>query len=217
MTTIKIVNEKIRGRNLLDLLKAKMENPDRFFRVRLIMKPAEERKKANEIEKTGIEDDNIDEDDSQTERLKQYGCEAIFTGKKEGLDKFRQGDTLVVSSVSVLGESLQDIISAVNDFDKKGIKLKSIEEKIVDTTGDSGKTVSDIFAALAKFTEKNKTETNGKKTGVYGKPIGRKPVTGDNFKVIKAKKMYKEEGLRVAEICGTLKISRATLYRYLKK
>jgi len=49
-----------------------------------------------------------------------------------------------------------------------------------------------------------------------GRLGGRKPVYPANPKVLMAQKMYQDRTLGIKEICGTLKISRATLYRYLK-
>ncbi len=42
MTTTKIVTKKIRGRNLIDLVKAKIENPDSFFDINLEITPIDE-------------------------------------------------------------------------------------------------------------------------------------------------------------------------------
>ncbi len=48
-----------------------------------------------------------------------------------------------------------------------------------------------------------------------GRKGGRPQTAGDDARVLMAKKMSKNKGISIGEICGTLKISRATYYRYL--
>lgn len=40
-------------------------------------------------------------------------------------------------------------------------------------------------------------------------------IASDNPKVITAKRMHKNHGMNINDICKTLKISRASFYRYL--
>jgi phage antirepressor YoqD-like protein len=42
-----------------------------------------------------------------------------------------------------------------------------------------------------------------------------KKVSPDNPKVLTAKRMHKNHGMSIDDICKTLKISRASFYRYL--
>jgi len=42
MTTTQIINKEIRGRNLIDLVKAKIEDPDQFFSIKLEITPIDE-------------------------------------------------------------------------------------------------------------------------------------------------------------------------------
>ncbi|MBW1649465.1 MAG: hypothetical protein JRJ44_02070 [Deltaproteobacteria bacterium] len=51
MTTIRIVNKKIRGGNLIELLKAKIENPYQFFSIKLEITPLDK----NDTKKEGVE------------------------------------------------------------------------------------------------------------------------------------------------------------------
>jgi DNA invertase Pin-like site-specific DNA recombinase len=48
-----------------------------------------------------------------------------------------------------------------------------------------------------------------------GRLGGRKKIEPDNPKVLTAKKMHKDHGMSIENICKTLKISRATFYRYV--
>ena len=46
MTTTTI-NETIRGRNLPDFIRAKIDSPDRFFKINLVIEPIEEKEVEN--------------------------------------------------------------------------------------------------------------------------------------------------------------------------
>ena len=94
--------------------------------------------------------------------------------------------------------------------------MKSLQESI-DTTTSTGKLTFHIFAALAEF-ERNLIVERTKAGLVAARARGR---TGGRKSVMTAKKIRMLKELRkdhknsVADICETLKISRATLYRYL--
>jgi DNA invertase Pin-like site-specific DNA recombinase len=48
-----------------------------------------------------------------------------------------------------------------------------------------------------------------------GRKGGRKKISPQNPKVLTAKKMHKNHGMSIDDICKTLNISRASFYRYL--
>ncbi len=88
----------------------------------------------------------------------------------------------------------------------------------IDTTIASGELVFNIFAALAQFEAqliRERTRAGLAAARARGRTGGRKPVTADDPKVKMAKRMSEDRSLTPREICATLKISRATYYRYL--
>ena len=98
---------------------------------------------------------------SQIDKLKEFGCEKIFTdvisgtkserkGLKEMLDYLRENDTVVVFRLDRLGRSLKDLIDIVNLFKNKNIHFKSISENI-DTATPTGKLIFHITGAFAEF------------------------------------------------------------------
>jgi DNA invertase Pin-like site-specific DNA recombinase len=96
------------------------------------------------------------------------------------------------------------------------IGFKSLTENI-DTTTSGGKLIFHIFGALAEF-ERNliRERTNAGLTAARarGRRGGRpKALTGKQLTI--ARDLY-EKRHPIAEICRTLKISKATLYRALK-
>jgi DNA invertase Pin-like site-specific DNA recombinase len=164
----------------------------------------------------------------QRDALEKAGCTKIFTdtasgakteriGLDEALNYVRKGDTLVVWRLDRLGRSLPHLITTMTDLEERGIGFKSLTENI-DTTTSGGKLIFHIFGALAEF-ERNliKERTNAGLTAarVRGKTGGRpKVLTGRQLSI--AQSLYDDPAHSIAEICRTLKVSKATLYRSLK-
>ncbi len=165
----------------------------------------------------------------QTRELKAAGCKSIFTDKASGgknerlgltncLKTLQSGDTLVVWRLDRLGRSMQHLVSVVTDLKARDIGFRSLRDGAIDTTTASGELVFNIFAALAQFEAeliRERTRAGLSAARARGRMGGRKPVSKQDSKVRMAKKMHEDMGVSVAEICLSLKISRATLYRYL--
>ena len=98
------------------------------------------------------------------------------------------------------------------------IGFKSITENI-DTTTSGGKLVFHLFGALAEFERdiiRERTLAGLEAARARGHHGGR-PKIGETQKKIMARKLYADKSNKVNDICKTLRISRATLYRYVKK
>ncbi len=169
--------------------------------------------------------------DLQVDSLKKAGCDEknIFTDKITGtkaeriglaqaLSHLRAGDTLVVWRLDRLGRSLKHLIETVNRLQQQNTAFKSITENI-DTSTATGQLVFHIFGALAEF-ERNlireRTIAGLEAARARGRLGGRPKLKVSSGKVGMAKKLYADETNKISEICKTLHISRATLYRYLK-
>ena len=167
--------------------------------------------------------------DLQLNALKKAGCDKIFTdtasgakterkGLEEAISYVRAGDTIAVWRLDRLGRSLQHLIETVGALDAQNIGFKSLTENI-DTTTSGGKLVFHIFGALAEF-ERNliRERTTAGLTAARerGRKGGRpKSLTGN--KVAIARQLYADKSNSVEEICKTLGISRATLWRYVRE
>ena len=163
----------------------------------------------------------------QQDALSKAGCSKIFTdtasgakaerkGLEEALSYIRGGDTFVVWRLDRLGRSLRDLIATMTMFEERGIGFKSLTENI-DTTTSGGKLIFHIFAALAEF-ERNlireRTQAGLTAARERGRIGGRpKALTAKQLGI--ARDLY-EKRRPIAEICRTLKISKATLHRALK-
>src|SRR5262245_28721343 len=138
-------------------------------------------------------------------------------GLAEALSHLREGDTLVVWRLDRLGRSLKHLIETVTALHAQGIAFQSITENI-DTSNATGKLVFHIFGALAEF-ERNliteRTLAGVAAARARGRTGGRPKFNPSASKVAMAKKLYADKTNTIADICKTLHISRATLYRYI--
>ncbi|MFN8531938.1 MAG: recombinase family protein [Dehalococcoidia bacterium] len=166
----------------------------------------------------------------QLDALKQAGCQKIYRdvasgakadrpGLAQALDHLRAGDTLVVWRLDRLGRTLTQLIELITLFDTQGIGFRSLTESI-DTTTSGGKLIFHIFGALAEF-ERNlireRTRAGLAAARARGKKGGRRFKLDTPEKVAVLKKLYDDHSNSVTDICNTLKISPATLYRYIAR
>jgi DNA invertase Pin-like site-specific DNA recombinase len=163
----------------------------------------------------------------QQDALEKAGCNKIFTdtasgakteriGLEDALRYVRKGDTLVVWRLDRLGRSLPHLITTITDLEDRGSGFKSLTENI-DTTTSGGKLIFHIFGALAEF-ERNLIRERTQAGLTAARARGRR---GGRPKVLTAKQRSIAQDLYdkrhpILEICRTLKISRATLYRAIK-
>ena len=169
--------------------------------------------------------------DLQVDALKKAGCEKnkifmdVISGNKSerpGLDKclaeLTIGDTFVVWRLDRLGRSMRHLVSFVEDLRIKGIGFKSICDGVIDTTSASGELIFNIFSSLAQFERRliqERTRAGLSAARARGKLGGRRRIENNNPKVLTAKKMHKDHGMSINDICKTLKISKASFYRYI--
>jgi DNA invertase Pin-like site-specific DNA recombinase len=165
----------------------------------------------------------------QQDALTKAGCERIFTdtasgaqtdrpGLSEALSHLREGDILVVWKLDRLGRSLKDLITRITELQNRDIGFKSLTEQI-DTTTSGGKLIFHIFGTLAEFERdiiKERTQAGLAAARARGKRGGRRPnLTPRDIALVR--KLYEERETPIADICRMFKISRMTLWRYVKK
>ncbi len=168
--------------------------------------------------------------DLQTDALKQAGCEKIFTdmtsgakserpGLQDAMNHLRAGDTLVVWRLDRLGRTLKHLIATIADLSDTGIGFKSLQESM-DTTTSGGRLIFHIFGSLAEFEReviKERTIAGLQAARARGRLGGRPKIQSlDPKKVALARKLYEDGNMPVQEICDTLHIGKATLYRYIR-
>ncbi len=168
--------------------------------------------------------------DLQKDALNQAGCNKIFTdtasgaqlgrpGLDEALSFVREGDTLAVWRLDRLGRSLKQLIETVSLLHQHGIGFRSLTESI-DTTSSGGKLIFHVFGALAEFERdliRERTRAGLQAARARGRRGGRprSQVLNDPKTLAMAQALYADKHNTIADICRTLRVSRASLYRYL--
>lgn len=166
--------------------------------------------------------------DLQTDALTKAGCEKTYSdiasgaksdreGLAEAIGFMREGDTLVVWKLDRLGRSLRHLIETVALLQSRGMGFRSIQETI-DTTTSGGKLFFHVFGALAEFERdiiRERTKAGLLSARQRGR-LGGRPSVVDEKKIRQAKAMLADSKNTASDICTTLGISRATLYRHIK-
>jgi DNA invertase Pin-like site-specific DNA recombinase len=160
--------------------------------------------------KAGVRSKNIFTD-------KVTGTKQERKGLEQALSHLREGDTFVVWRLDRLGRSLKHLIETVTNLQTQGIAFQSITEQI-DTSTATGQLVFHIFGALAEFERnliKERTIAGLESARARGRLRGRPKLKATEGKVAMARKLYADKTYTIEDICKTLNISRATLYRYI--
>jgi len=164
----------------------------------------------------------------QQDALATANCERIFTdtisgakserpGLTEAFDFLRPGDVLVVWKLDRLGRSLKYLIEVITRLNEREIGFRSLTEQI-DTTTPGGKLIFHIFGSLAEFERdliRERTQAGLAAARARGRQGGRPKKLGTPGKLAMARSLYADQNNSIEDICKTLGISRATLYRHV--
>jgi DNA invertase Pin-like site-specific DNA recombinase len=135
------------------------------------------------------------------------------------LDFIREGDTLVVHSMDRLARNLDDLRAIVYQCTQKQVTVQFIKESLV-FTGENSPMANLLLSVMGAFAEFERAlikerQSEGialaKKRGVYK---GRKRSLS-NDQVLLLKKQVSESKTK-SQLARELKVSRETLYKYLK-
>jgi DNA invertase Pin-like site-specific DNA recombinase len=170
--------------------------------------------------------------DQNTERqLDGIQLDKLFTDKASGKDAnrpqlqaalqyVREGDTFIVHSMDRLARNLDDLRKVVSDLTARGVVVEFVKEHLIFTGKDTAlsKLLLNVMGAFAEFERALMRERQregielAKAKGVYA---GRKPkLTPD--RIAELKRRAKKKGANKAELAREFKISRETLYVYLR-
>lgn len=108
--------------------------------------------------RVSTKDQNLD---SQVDALKEAGCDKIYHDKISGkeykreglsscLEYLRPGDTLVIYRLDRLGRSVKETLELCDQFNKREIKLVSLQDNL-DTSTAVGRFTLQILASLAEY------------------------------------------------------------------
>ena len=168
----------------------------------------------------------------QEDALNKLGCEMIFKETVSGatkerpqlkklLEQIRKGDVVVVYKLDRLGRSLKHLLEIVEILNSKNVALQSLHDNI-DTTTPQGRLFFNISASFAEFEKdliRERTKAGLEAARERGKKGGRRKGLSKEAqqKAIIAENYYNEGIKSVNEIAADLKISKMTLYKYLRE
>lgn len=178
--------------------------------------------------RVSTQDQNLE---MQLDALEKAGCHQVFQEKASGIKSdrpelvamqqvLREGDVIYIYKLDRLGRSLKHLLEMTSDLEKRGIGLVSINDHI-DTTTAQGRLIFNIFASLAEFERdliRERTKSGLEAARARGRKGGRtRGLTQEAEKTaMLAQTLYNERKLGVNEIAADLKISKMTLYKYLR-
>jgi len=136
------------------------------------------------------------------------------------LNYARDGDVIIIHSMDRLARNLDDLRKIVKQLTSQKVKIKFIKENLI-FTGEDGAMSNLLLSVMGAFAEFERSlirerQREGiaiaKKKGLYK---GRKPSLSKEQ--IEELKIRVQNGDRKSDIAKDLKISRETLYQYLRK
>ena len=128
----------------------------------------------------------------------------------------REGDTVIVGSISRFARNTRDLLDLVERLTAKGVEFVSKKEAI-DTTTPSGKFMLTIFGAVAELEREYILQRQREGIEIakqQGKYKGRKPLSPPGFQEMVIR--WKRGEITAAEACRRLGISKASFYRKVK-
>ena len=165
--------------------------------------------------------------DRQVDALKKYGVDILFCEKMSGTKKNRpelnrmlgtvkNGDTIVIESLSRLGRSVKNLAELIEFFNENNIRLVSLKETL-DTTTSTGKLLFTILASLSQFERDvlaERTIEGLTAARARGRRGGRPKANEKSLE--KAIALYNTNQYSIAEVTDLTGISKSTLYRAIK-
>lgn len=160
--------------------------------------------------------------------MRELGVEMVFIDRMSGkntdrpeLKKMmafvRQGDTVVVESISRFARNTRDLLELVEKLTAKGVEFVSKKEAI-DTTTPTGKFMLTIFGAVAELEREYilQRQAEGiaiaKAQGVYK---GRQPIVRPEFEQVV--RLWRSGKLTAVEAQRRLDMKPSTFYRRVKE
>lgn len=159
------------------------------------------------MEELGVDEIYID---------RMSGKSADRPGLQRMMEFVRQGDTVIVESISRFARNTRDLLNLVEQLTLAGVEFVSKKEAI-DTTTPSGKFMLTIFAAVAELEREYILQRQkegiaiAKAKGVYK---GRKPIQRPGFDKVVA--LWREGKITAVDAMKRLDMKPSTFYRKVK-
>jgi len=185
-----------------------------FGYVRVSTKTQNPNLQIDALLKEGVSEKNIYSDVSSGAKSERHDLDIMMS-------RLREGDTVIVWKLDRIARSISHLLKLVEEFEKLGVKFKSINDPFIDTTSAHGKFVITLFGAIAQLERDiiiERTTAGLKSARRRGIQLGRKKGLNKiaKQKALLAASYYKENNLPIVDIMKLVGIkSKPTLYKYL--
>lgn len=160
--------------------------------------------------------------------MKELGAEQVFIDRMSGknidrpelkrmMNFVREGDTVIVESISRFARNTKDLLELVEQLAKKRVEFVSKKEAI-DTSTPTGKFMLTVFGAVAELEREYILQRQkegiaiAKEKGMYK---GRKPIERKNFDEVVT--LWKNGEITAVEAMKRLDMKSSTFYRKVNK
>lgn len=161
--------------------------------------------------------------------MEQLGVEKIYIEKISGKDKnrpalqemmsfVREGDVLIVESISRFARNTRDLLELVEQLKAKSVEFISQKESI-DTSTPNGKFMLTVFAAMAELERDTLKVRQAEGIAIakaQGKYKGRKPIGVDEEKMTELYAQWKRGETTPKCMMKILNLKPATFWRKVK-
>lgn len=132
------------------------------------------------------------------------------------IGELQSGDTVIISELTRLSRSTQDLFEITQLIESKGANIKSLKESWLDTTTSHGRLLFTIFAGISQFERDliaDRTREGLASAKARGRIGGRPSKINDKADLVQ---MMYQNGKKIKDIINATGLSRTTIYRCLK-
>lgn len=137
---------------------------------------------------------------------------------KEMLGFVRTGDVVIVESISRLARNTRDLLTIIDELNKKEVQFISLKENI-DTNTPSGKFMLTVFGAISELERSyilQRQREGIEQAKLAGKYKGRKSIE-INGQFMNAYKLWKDNKITAVQAMKKAGMSKSTWYRKVKE
>ena len=165
----------------------------------------------------------------QLKMMEEQKVERVFVDKASGKNTdrtefkammafVRDGDTLIVESISRIARNTRDLLTIISNLTDKGVEFVSLKENI-DTTTPHGRFMLTVFGALAELERESILERQREGIEIAkaeGKYKGRKPVAIDEVKFRAVCARWRADEITATAAMQEVGLKPNTFYRRVK-
>lgn len=175
--------------------------------------------------RVSTEDQNTARQEIQMQDLDKLYIEKV-SGKstqrpelKKMMDYIREGDTVVVESISRFARNTKDLLSLVEELTQKGVAFVSLKESI-DTATPQGQFMLTVFGAMAQLERDCILQRQREGIAIAkaeGKYKGRQPIAVDEETFKRECSLWRSGQITATEAMKRLNLKPNTFYRRVKE